>query len=116
MVARREFGNSSGVRGNRDAGGGVRKDGDKLRRGASVSGEPIDHPGVRLMVAGLPGTAVGVSSPVGVSETSGVHVVRIARVGVLERRLREGETQDTGTTQMKPRPHSYPILTQFKKP
>jgi hypothetical protein len=45
-----------------------------------------------------------------------VHVVRIARVGVLERRLREGKTQDTGSTHMKPRPHYFSILTQFKTP
>jgi len=107
MVARREFGSSNGVHGNHDASRGVRQVGNELRRGATVSGEPNDHPGVRLMVAGFPGTPVRVSSPVGVCETPGVLVVRIARVSVLQRRLRKRETQDSRSSQMKPRPH-YP--------
>jgi hypothetical protein len=92
MVVRRQFGNWSVARNEDNFSQRFRRRDDELRRGASVSGEPVDHPGVGV-VLGCPGKTVRTSLPVGMCETTGVFVVRIARVGVLERCLHEGEQQ-----------------------
>ncbi|MBI3684767.1 MAG: hypothetical protein HY235_30730 [Acidobacteria bacterium] len=66
----------------------------ELSRSASISSEPIEHPRVGIMVVRLPGTTVsGVGLPVRVDEPLRVLVVRVARVGVLERRLPKGQQQ-----------------------
>ena len=89
MIARRQFGSSNGVRNEYGFREGGRQGENELRLNAPVSREPIDRPGVGVVIVGFHGTVVGMSSRVGVRQPSGVLVVRVARVRMLERRLRE---------------------------
>ena len=72
-----------------DVGQAIRQLWNKLRRSASVTRQPVDHPGVGGVVVSLPLRAVMIGFPMSMSEASGVLVDRIARVRVLEGRLRK---------------------------
>ena len=76
-----------------DIGKAIRQLWNKLRRSASVTRQPVDHPGVGGVVVSLPRTAVMIGFPMSMSEASGVLVDWIARVGVLERCLHKREQQ-----------------------
>jgi hypothetical protein len=105
MIVRRQFGNSNDVHSKNNFVEGVWQGDDELCRGVSVSGKPVNHPGVGIVVVGVQRTVTRVSFPVGVREPSGVLVVRIARVGVLERRLPKGEEQARHYAQMEKAAH-----------
>jgi hypothetical protein len=93
MIAWYQLRNSDAVSHEDDIGKAIRQLWNKLRRSASVTRQPVDHPGVGRVVVSLPRTAVMVGFPMSMGEASGVLVVRIARVGMLERRLRKREQQ-----------------------
>jgi hypothetical protein len=93
MIVGRRFGDSNGVRYERNPGGSIGQRCHELRWSASVSGDPIDRPGVGIRIVGLKRPVLGVSVPVGVRELSRVLVVWIARVSVQERRLNKGDQQ-----------------------
>lgn len=90
MVTWRQIWNSEASLQEDNLGEGIRQFDNELCRSVAVSGKPVDHPGVGGVVVGFPGRSVGISLPVGMGESSGVLVVRIARVGVVERRQRKG--------------------------
>lgn len=100
MIVWRQIGNSSDAHNEYSLGEGVGQRYHELRRGASVSSEPIDHPGVGIVVVGFQGPAGRVSLPVGVRQAASVLMVRIARVRVEERRLPKGEEQTGHYAQM----------------
>jgi hypothetical protein len=89
MVTWRQIWNSDASLQEDNLGEGIRQLDDELGRSAAVSRKPIDHPGVGGMVVCLPPRPVWIGFPVRVGEASGVLVLRIARVSVLERRLRK---------------------------
>jgi hypothetical protein len=89
MIVRRQFGNSNDAHNEYNLGEGVGQRYHELRRSASVSSEPIDHPGVGIVVVGFQGPVGRVSFPVGVRQAAGVLMVRIARVCVEKRCLGE---------------------------
>ena len=100
VVVRRQLGNSDDMHNEYDLREGIRQGDNKFRRGASVSGEPIDHAGVGVVIVGLQRTTLRMSFPVRVCEPLGVLVVRIAGVGVLERCLSERKQQACYYTEM----------------
>ena len=91
MVMRRQFWNSDVLPHEYNLGEGIRQLHREIRRSASISGKPFDHPGVGGMVVVFPHGPVRICFPVDVGEASGVLVVRIVRVRVLERCLRKGQ-------------------------
>jgi len=100
MVARYQFSSVDVLSQEDDLSEGIRQLWNKLRRSASVSRQPIDHPGVGGVVVALPRRAVVIGFPVCMGEASGVLVMRIAGVGVLEGCLRERKQQARHYTQM----------------
>jgi hypothetical protein len=74
--------------------------GNEPRRSASVARQPVNCPGVRIVILGLPGKILGMIFPVSVGESLGVVVTRVARVSVLEWRLHEREQQSCRDSEM----------------
>jgi hypothetical protein len=93
MIAWYQLRNSDALSHEDDIGKAIRQLWNKLRRSASVTRQPVDHPGVGGGVVSLPRTAVMIRFPMSMSEASGVLVDRIASVGVLEGRLRKRQQQ-----------------------
>ena len=84
----------------------------ELDRSASISGKPIDHPRVGIVIVCFPGmTLCGCILPMRVGESFGVLVVRIARVGVLKRRLSERKQQARCDAEMEYATHQNPNCT-----
>ena len=113
MVARRQLWNSDALSHEHNLGEGARQLHNELCRRVAISGKPVDHPGVGVMSVGLPRRPVRIGFPVGVGETAGVLVVRIALVGVLERRLRKGEAQNSRCSKVEASAHGSLILAQL---
>ena len=78
MIAWYQLRNSDAVSHENDMGKATRQLWNKLRRSASVTRQPVDHPGVGGVIVSLPRTAVMIGFPMSMGEASGVLVVRIA--------------------------------------
>jgi len=100
MIARYQLRNPNALRHENYFGEGIRQLRNKLRRSASVSRQPIDHPGVGGVVVALPCRACRIHFPMRMGEAAGVLVVRITCMSVQERRLRKREHQATGHAEM----------------
>jgi hypothetical protein len=86
----------------------------ELRRSVSVSGKPIEHPCISVMVVRLPGAVVcGVALPMHVDEALRVLVMRIASMPVLKWPLNEGEEQTRYDNEMSCWAHQSTILSTF---
>ena len=80
--------------------------GYELRRSGSVSGKPIKHPCIGVMVVRFPGAVVcGVALPMHVGEALRMFVMRIASMPVLKWPLNKGEQQTRYDNEMLCRAH-----------
>jgi hypothetical protein len=94
MVVRRQLRNPTDFDRERGLADGFRQSDYEPGWSVSVSGKPIEHSRIGIVVVRFPGQAVcGVVLPVCVGKALSVLVVRITRVYVLERRLCKGEQQ-----------------------
>ena len=107
MIERSQFRNTTASRHENYFGEGIRQLRNKLRRSASVSRQPIDHPGVGGVVVALPRRSAVIGFPMSMGESSGVLVMRIARVGVLKRSLPKGAKQTRHYAKMEEAAHQF---------
>ncbi len=90
MAARGRLGNARHVDGESGWHDGLWESNDELNRRAPVTGQPIQHPHIGIVVVGLPRGPLGWKGvPVSMHKPLSVLVVRVAAVRVLKGGLRE---------------------------
>ncbi len=82
--------------------------GQELPRSTAISGKPLNHPRVGMRVVCFPRRSARLRPvPMRMDEPSSVVVVRIACMGVEERRLRKREQEGRHGAEMEERTHQY---------